>query len=443
MSDARKLYDYENGVPALRPGSRNDNGPADAEVMCAAMTIGAGTIKPEQLESDFGVSADVLDKAASKDYRNIGFHGIIRAAAAEAGIPVPYHIAQDEYPRLAYKIQKKYQFMVDSGEIQAAQAWSTLNLASINENVLNRTIHGRFMRWESIVPKVCQEAAARDFRPHKAYRLWGQGFFEKLSATQEIEHMTFADTAFENAVDTEALMITIPRKAIANDELGIFQQVGNGLADSAFRTRERNLARVLLDPNIWRIAEVAAPGGAGKLPINSLAAGAASELGVDALAQLTDILKDQKDRGGNPIMVNDGYVLLTQTGAQERIARTIHESENLMDNQTGTGAKKNTPKKNPVHGEFPEERRCATPWLRHESVTTKDGSITASPTAYFLFANPVLQPMFQVLYLNDRRTPFVETDDAAFNVLGQQMRSYWDYGMAQIDDIGAAYSPGA
>jgi hypothetical protein len=432
MSDAVKLYKYENNMPNhIRARSQSgDNGPNEAEIFAAAMSIAQGNVTPEQLENDFGVSADVLQEASSSRYRGIGFHGVIRAAAAEAGIPLNYHTAPDEYPRLAMEIQGKYEFMRNSGQIAASQGWSTLNLAAINENVMNRSIHGRFMKQESIIPRIAQVAPARDFRPHKAYRMWGEGFFKKLKATGEIEHLKFSDTGFTNEVDTTAGMITIPRKAIANDDLNIFQQVGDGLADTGWDTRERDFCSVLLSSSLWRTAV-----GSNGEPINALASGGSSAFGITALEALSDVLAKQKDRGGKPIRKGGSRVLLTQTGAMARQAKVIHNSEHLQDQASGAKSSTQSAKLNPLFGEL--EQRIESDWLEHSSVPG------ASSTAFFLFSDPSVQAFIQILYLNNRQTPYVETEQAAFNVLGQQMRSYWDYGIAQIDDLGGAYSPGA
>ncbi|GAB5444935.1 MAG: hypothetical protein Fues2KO_52840 [Fuerstiella sp.] len=404
---------------------------SEGEIYAAAMSMECDSVTPELLEDSFGVDADVIDAAMGRDYRGVGFHGIIRAAAGEAGIPVPHHIAPSEYPRLAQEIQNWHDFNRAGRELRASQGWSTTNLAAINENVLNRSIHGRFEKQQSIVPVVAQERPARDFRPHKAYRMYGQGFFKKLKATGEIEHLKFGDTSFENAVDTEAIMTTLPRQAIVNDDLGIFDAMGLAIADTGFDTRERDICYALLDSSLWRTST-----GANGEPINALAAGASSAFGVSALEALDDVLVNQKDRDGKPIRATGDKVLLTQSGAMARQARVIHTSEGLMDHSSGPKASTDSPSANPLRGEY--ETRAHTQWLSHSEMGAR-----ASSTAFFLFANPEIQPFIQVLYLNDRRTPHVETQSTAFNSLGQQMRSYWDYGIAQIDDVGAAYSPGA
>lgn len=409
--------------------------PQQPEIFAAAISLNTGNITAEELEDDFDVSPDVLHEANSSEYSGIGFHAMIRAAADEAGIALPYHLTGDGYYRVAQECQERFNHLRAGGQIRASQGWSSLNLASINENVLNRSIHSRFMRQDSIIPSLAQESPARDFRPHKAYRLYGTGFFQKLGATGEIEHLKFSDTGFSNEVDTSAGMVTIPRKAIVNDDIDVFETMGNGLADTAFDTRERDFCYLLLDPGLWRTATATAPDGNGQLPANALAAGASSEFGVEALEAIDSLLTNQRDRGNKPIRKGGERVLLTQSGSMARQAKNLNDSEMLMDLATGTGAGKKSAKKNSFYGEL--ERRVDTQWLNHEEMGARK-----SATAWFFFADPRIQPFLQVLYLNNRRTPYVETEKAAFDSLGQQMRSYWDYGMAQIDDIGGGYSPG-
>lgn len=405
------------------------------EIFAAAMSLASGSVSPQILEDDFAVSEDVISEAMSAEYRGIGFHGMIRAAAREARIPLGDHIADSEYPRLAQQIQDRYDHRVAGGQISASQGWSAMNLASINENVMNRAIHSRFEKHTSIIPHIAQEAPSRDFRPHRTYRMYGHGFFKKLKATGEIEHLQFSDTGFSNEVDTTAGMVTIPRKAIANDDVGIFDQLSVGLADTGFDTRERDFCYLLLDPSLWRTSAATAPDGNGQLPVNALGVGASSAFGIEALEALDDVLSNQRDRANKPIRTGGEKVLLTQAGAMARRAKDINQSSVLMDLASGTKAGQKTEKANPFYGDL--DKRVSTQWLDHEEMGSRQSS-----TAWFLFADPMVQPFLQVLYLGDRRTPHVESERAAFNVLGQQMRSYWDYGMAQIDDIGGGYSPG-
>ena len=64
-------------------------------------------------------------------------------------------------------------------------------------------------------------------------------------------------------------------------------------------------------------------------------------------------------------------------------------------------------------------------------------SYLSSATSWWLAADPQDLPAMEVAFLNGQRSPTVETADADFNVLGIQMRGYFDFGCAQAESKGA------
>jgi hypothetical protein len=64
----------------------------------------------------------------------------------------------------------------------------------------------------------------------------------------------------------------------------------------------------------------------------------------------------------------------------------------------------------------------------------------SSPTTWYLLADPMMLPAFQVAYLEGNRMPIIETREAEFNTLGFSYRCYWDFGVAQMDYRGAIKS---
>jgi len=83
---------------------------------------------------------------------------------------------------------------------------------------------------------------------------------------------------------------------------------------------------------------------------------------------------------------------------------------------------------NPYRGRF---QVASSPFL---ALATMTGY---SATDYYLLADPVNLPAFQVAYLQGNRQPTIETADAVFNTLGVQMRCYFDFGVSQVDYRGA------
>jgi len=52
-----------------------------------------------------------------------------------------------------------------------------------------------------------------------------------------------------------------------------------------------------------------------------------------------------------------------------------------------------------------------------------------SAAAWYLLADPAVMPVIEIVALNGRVEPTIETADADFNVLGVQMRGYSDVGV--------------
>ena len=52
-----------------------------------------------------------------------------------------------------------------------------------------------------------------------------------------------------------------------------------------------------------------------------------------------------------------------------------------------------------------------------------------SAAAWYLLADPGVMPVIEIVALNGRVEPTIETADADFNVLGVQMRGYSDVGV--------------
>jgi hypothetical protein len=69
------------------------------------------------------------------------------------------------------------------------------------------------------------------------------------------------------------------------------------------------------------------------------------------------------------------------------------------------------------------------------------GSGSSSP--WWLLCNPMELAMIQVVFLNGKDTPTIESTDADFKQLGIQMRGYFDFGVAKQEPRAAVKSPAA
>jgi hypothetical protein len=71
------------------------------------------------------------------------------------------------------------------------------------------------------------------------------------------------------------------------------------------------------------------------------------------------------------------------------------------------------------------------------------GLTGSSATAWYLLANPQDVAAIEIVYLQGRRTPTIESGEANMNTLGMKWRAYWDFGVALQDPRAAVKSAGA
>ena len=78
------------------------------------------------------------------------------------------------------------------------------------------------------------------------------------------------------------------------------------------------------------------------------------------------------------------------------------------------------------------------------SVYMENSSYTGNSTAaWYLLADPMDLPVIEVVFLNGRETPIVESADADFDTLGIQVRGYHDFGVAKQEFRGGVRSAGS
>jgi hypothetical protein len=429
MTVEKKLRDFEKAPPKVEifahAGLGAEGAPHLNEVLACSLAMGSDAVTGDDLKAS-GVTENVINEAVSSKWRGIGYHALIRMALQASGQSIPLHMSPSEYGRVAGELQQRFEFLKASGQLEASGAFSVMNLASITDDAINRAVHARYNAFQSVIPRVAKQMSARDFRPLYNYRVMGGGFLKKLSESGEMDHLKLSDAKFGIEVDTQAAMLAVSRKYIVNDDLGIIKQFGEILGFKGAQTLERDFHIMMLTLAYWRTAA-----GANGEPINYIT-GAGSAFGYDAMKVSYDLWSNMQDREGNPINVGP-TVLLVQAGSMALNAKDINKSEKVMVRSDNTA--KDRTEANVFQGTL--NNVVETQWLNHKSM----GALKTA-TGWFQMSDPAVQPMFGVSYLDNVRVPKVETAPGSFNTLGQQMRVIFDYGMGQIDDIGAVFNKG-
>lgn len=379
---------------------------SDPRVLAASLCLAAG-VSDKSLEEDRNYGPDVVQCAWP--LRNRGLRGTIAATLEALGKPVP-HGARELYESIMEHQREK--LYVHAGNSIQASGFSTVNLPGVLGNVANKILVEAFTKVDATYDKIADQADFSNFHIHSLYRLSATGDFSLVKPDGEIAHGTLEQDSYTNKLDTYGRMLTITRQDIINDDLNSFRSLTAQLARRARIAVEKALYTLVCESS--DTFYTAARGN--RITSNGL--------GISALAAAEAAQYNMADVNADPIYATSRWLVVPP--ALKFLAEQIYTSERVNDLSGGP-----KPTDNPFRGRFSV---VSSPYLSSSTIT---GS---SATTWYLLADPLMLPAFQVAYLDGRRAPTIETAEALFNVLGLQMRAYWDFGVAQIDYRGAIKS---
>lgn len=261
--------------------------------------------------------------------------------------------------------------------------------------------------------KFCMTGSVSDFREHKRLRM---GSFTKLDAVNENgEYKTKAITDAESesiSASTFGNIINVSRKMIINDDLAGFTRLSQMLGRAAARSIEIDVYTLLAsNPTM----------GDGKTLFhadhNNIGTGGA--MSVDKFDELRVKMASQKDKDNNDYLDLRPSVLVCGVG-YGGAARVINDAQY----DPSVSNKFQVPNK--VRGLFGEV--VDTPRI--------------TGTEYYAFADPNVEPVIEVAFLDGNQTPFMESRNG-FEVDGVEWKIRHDYGVGAIGWRGAVKNAGA
>lgn len=336
----------------------------------------------------------VLNAADKRFSRGIGLNELILICARENGW-------RGNDMRVTPEVQN-YAFGLTGPSLQAA-GFSTLPTPGILSNIANKYLlegwSGQDMAWSEI----CSRRSVNDFKTATSYKLSGNMKYEKVGPGGELAHGSVSEDTYTNKVDTYGKMFAITRSDYINDDLGALtsvpKELGIGANDSfndVFWTAFLNNSTFFASGN------------------NNVSTGGGSALSISGLSAAEIIFMNQTKPNGTPLGLLP-EILLVPT-ALKYTARTLMQSEKLA------GGSSAAPDANVYQGAF---RVVSSPYMSNSTFTGY------SAAAWYLLANPSRLSTIEAAFLYGKESPTVETADAAFNVLGVQMRAYHDFGVTK------------
>jgi phage head maturation protease len=255
--------------------------------------------------------------------------------------------------------------------------------------------------------------SATDFKNHTGVRPSQTGDLEEVAPGGELKHGSITESTYQYSVDTFGKMLSIDRRDIINDDLGLFEDTAASFGRAAMRSLSDLVYRVLL-------ANANSFFGVGNANYD---AGAPTALGIASLSAGIAKMMAQRDAENRDLDIRPQTLLvppeLQQTAKEVLLSDFVQRANN--DLPTGNALKNSVS-------------------LEVEPRLSNSARFTGtSAKAWYLFAGPQDTSLI-VAFLQGKQTPTVEFFgfDADPNKLAATWRVYHDYGAA-LADHRAAY----
>lgn len=307
-----------------------------------------------------------------------------------------------------------YAFGMGAGpHIRASGGFSTLDITTILSNTANKFLRTGWDAVDMTPMRISAIRSVRDFKTITTASLVTDVAFQELGPAGEIRHGSASEVTYSNRADTYARMLAITRRDIINDDLGALTEVPRKLGRGGALKLNELFWTEFLDNSTFFTS--------GNINVST----ADGTLGLTGLNQADTIFMEQTDPNGDPLGIMPA-ILLVPT-ALKTTALQLMNSERLKGDLDEGDA-------NVWRGRFRVE---SSPYMSNTSYTGY------SAVAWYLLADPSVMPVIEIAALNGNVMPTVETADAAFNVLGVQMRGYSDVGVALQEYRGGVRADGS
>jgi len=306
--------------------------------------------------------------------------------------------------------------------LAAGSSFSTISLPGILSNIANKSLLSAYEEVPRVFRKIARKVSCTDFKPGFGYRLVLEGGrMQKIPTTGKIPSTTVAEEAYQRGIETKGTLLTLTRAMIINDDLNAFSQIpelfgrlsADTIEEDGFDLLKSNQSLLFKTGNKNLVSKNKA-------------------LGPSGLGEAIKMLNEQTDSNNRPINVAGKYLLIPP--ALEAEAWTLLNSQYVVSNPNQI---EKIGDKNRYYGLYDI---VMSPYL--SSIHGKDVS-KGSDVAWYFLAAPTSVALFCISYLDGREQPIIESETAAFDVLGVQFRIYHDCGINIEDYRAGVYSAGA
>jgi len=307
---------------------------------------------------------------------------------------------------------------VPRGRMEMVKAsLSTYSLPTALGNVANKVLLDAYNETPSTWRAFCAIRSVSDFKTNTAIRPSFLGGLERVAHGGELKHGTVGEWTMQYAIDTFGKLLSVDRRDIINDDLGVF----NDSAAALGRAAMRKLSDLVYDVLLSNAGNFFGDGNANYFD------GADSNLSMVSLAKAITLMRTQTDTEGNNLDLKPATLLV---GPElEPMARALLNSEFIqraVDVPTGNSL-----------------RQAVNLEVEPRLSNTKKYGKAASAKHWYLFAAPYASTQI-VAFLNGQQFPTTEFFGLEQTVerLAVSWRVYFDFGSALCDPRAAVRSKG-
>lgn len=294
----------------------------------------------------------------------------------------------------------------------AGQAFNMHQTTSDFPVILERTISEAVLIEYGRVPTTYQEICAigsvSDFREHRRVSIGAIGTLDDRTEGGEFKNKSVPDGERESIkASTKGNIIAITREAIINDDLGYFMNEARMIGNAAGLTIEQAVYQLLLSNPKMADGKTLFHADHGNKQT-----GAA--MGEDSLDKMSVAMGTQKGVGG---------------AGELAIAPAFLVVPRVMQMQA----------KKWMKSEFVPGSRDEPNGVQGMAEVVAPGQVKSG---YYLFADPAMAPVLEVVFLNGIQEPYIETKDG-WRVDGAEIKVRLDFGVGATGYRGAQFNPGA
>lgn len=348
--------------------------------------------EPELLRGDKKPFSDEVIAEAGRKYRNMSL----------------VDLAKDSLVRGGDDVDGMDKMQIVGRAFTSSTSDFPVLLEGANRTVLLANYQNLSDTWR----RFCAVGSVSDFREHKRLRMGTFSDLDKVEENGEFKNKKITDANYEKvSIGTKGNIINVSRKMIVNDDLGAFLRLAAMLGRAAARSIENDVYALLAsNPTLADgVALFHASHGnlvTGAAPTVAVLDGMRQQMAKQKDKDSNDFLDIRPDLALSPLSLGGTLRVLNQS-------QYDHSDASLM-------------KPNIVAGLFRDV--IDTPRL--------------SGNAYYMFADPSVEPVLEVNFLNGEQNPFMENENG-FSVDGTQWKIRLDYGVGAVGFRGVVKNPGA